>query len=240
MHERPRIAIVGTTPWLLQGLAEALSDAGRWQITVLASDDTRDDSRDDSREPAGPPADAYVLHATDETEALRRLAALPPAAPVLCVGATAGLDAPLREARAASPHAPPPRPLGLLPSDADATQLRAALAAVLAGLSVRAASAAAFTELEMPGSGAPPRAGGSPVVPLGERADLEVTEALTSRELQVFELLAKGLSNRDIAGVLGISSHTAKFHVAQILGKVGAATRAEAVALGLRLGLIGL
>jgi DNA-binding CsgD family transcriptional regulator len=56
----------------------------------------------------------------------------------------------------------------------------------------------------------------------------------------VFELLAKGLSNRDIAGVLEISAHTAKFHVGQILAKVGAATRAEAVAIGLRLGLIGL
>jgi DNA-binding CsgD family transcriptional regulator len=56
----------------------------------------------------------------------------------------------------------------------------------------------------------------------------------------VFELLGKGLSNRDIAGVLGISAHTAKFHVGQILAKVGAATRAEAVSLGIQLGLIGL
>jgi DNA-binding CsgD family transcriptional regulator len=56
----------------------------------------------------------------------------------------------------------------------------------------------------------------------------------------VFELLGKGLSNRDIGGVLGISAHTAKYHVAQILAKVGAATRAEAVREGLRHGWIGL
>jgi DNA-binding NarL/FixJ family response regulator len=56
----------------------------------------------------------------------------------------------------------------------------------------------------------------------------------------VFELLAKGLANRDIALALGISSHTAKFHVAQILEKTGAATRTEAVRQGLRLGWIGL
>jgi DNA-binding CsgD family transcriptional regulator len=65
-------------------------------------------------------------------------------------------------------------------------------------------------------------------------------EPLTPRELEVFELVGKGLSNRDIAGVLGISAHTAKYHVAQILAKVNAATRAEAVAEGLRSGLIGL
>jgi DNA-binding CsgD family transcriptional regulator len=40
--------------------------------------------------------------------------------------------------------------------------------------------------------------------------------------------------------VLGISAHTAKYHVAQILAKVGAATRAEAVREGLRHGWIGL
>lgn len=65
-------------------------------------------------------------------------------------------------------------------------------------------------------------------------------DPLTPRELEVFELLAKGLANRDIALALGISAHTAKFHVAQILEKMGAATRMEAVRQGLRLGLIGL
>ena len=73
------------------------------------------------------------------------------------------------------------------------------------------------------------------------RAAIELDhEPLTPRELEVFELLGKGLSNRDIGGVLGISAHTAKYHVAQILAKVGAATRAEAVSEGLRHGLIGL
>jgi two-component system nitrate/nitrite response regulator NarL len=65
-------------------------------------------------------------------------------------------------------------------------------------------------------------------------------EPLTPREIEVFELVGKGLSNRDIAEALGISTHTAKYHVAQILAKVNAATRAEAVSEGLRSGLIGL
>jgi len=72
------------------------------------------------------------------------------------------------------------------------------------------------------------------------RSEAELSEPLTPRELEVLELMAKGLANRDIALALGISSHTAKFHVAQILEKAGAATRTEAVRQGLRLGLIGL
>lgn len=65
-------------------------------------------------------------------------------------------------------------------------------------------------------------------------------DPLTPREFEVLELMAKGLPNRDIAQALGISPHTAKFHVAQILEKTGTAGRTEAVALGLRHGLVGL
>ena len=61
---------------------------------------------------------------------------------------------------------------------------------------------------------------------------------LTSREHEVLELLAGGFSNRRIARRLGISEHTAKFHVTAVLGKLGAQTRAEAVAQAVRLGLI--
>jgi DNA-binding NarL/FixJ family response regulator len=50
--------------------------------------------------------------------------------------------------------------------------------------------------------------------------------------------MADGLGNRDIARVLAISEHTAKFHVAQILGKLQAAWRTEAVVKGFRYGLL--
>jgi len=63
-------------------------------------------------------------------------------------------------------------------------------------------------------------------------------EALTAREGEVLQLLADGLGNKAIAARLRMSEHTAKFHVGSILGKLGAASRAEAVALGLRRGLI--
>jgi DNA-binding NarL/FixJ family response regulator len=64
------------------------------------------------------------------------------------------------------------------------------------------------------------------------------SEALTARELQVLRMLSDGLGNKEIAGQLGISGHTAKFHVAQILAKLGARSRAEAVSIGIRRGLV--
>ena len=63
-------------------------------------------------------------------------------------------------------------------------------------------------------------------------------EPLTPRELQVLQLIAQGLPNKGIARALGISENTAKFHVASLSTKLGAASRTEAVALGARLGLI--
>jgi DNA-binding NarL/FixJ family response regulator len=70
------------------------------------------------------------------------------------------------------------------------------------------------------------------------RRPAELVEPLTPRELQVLRLLADGHANKRIGYDLGISEHTAKFHVGRILDKLDAATRAEAVAIGLREGLI--
>lgn len=66
----------------------------------------------------------------------------------------------------------------------------------------------------------------------------ELPEPLTPREREVLRLLASGLGNKEIGVKLQISEHTAKFHVASIFGKLGASTRAEAVSLGMRHGLI--
>ncbi|MBV8829014.1 MAG: response regulator transcription factor [Acidobacteriaceae bacterium] len=63
-------------------------------------------------------------------------------------------------------------------------------------------------------------------------------ESLTARELQVLRMLADGLSNKEIAPELGISDHTVKFHVAQILAKLGVGSRTEAVRLAIRRGLV--
>jgi DNA-binding NarL/FixJ family response regulator len=65
-----------------------------------------------------------------------------------------------------------------------------------------------------------------------------ISERLTQRELQVLRMLAAGLGNKEIAAQLSISDHTAKFHVAQILAKLGAGSRTEAVMTAIRRGLI--
>ncbi|MEP6740099.1 MAG: LuxR C-terminal-related transcriptional regulator [Caldimonas sp.] len=63
-------------------------------------------------------------------------------------------------------------------------------------------------------------------------------DALTRRERQVLVAMSHGLGNREIGGALGISAHTAKFHVAQIIAKLQAQSRGHAVAKALRAGLV--
>jgi DNA-binding NarL/FixJ family response regulator len=110
-----------------------------------------------------------------------------------------------------------------LPGDISPEQLVAALQAVAGGLLVLHPSHA--SEL-VPAESASPRA-----------LD-ELAESLTRRELEVLQMLAAGLSNKEIAARLKISDHTVKFHVASILGKLGASSRTEAVSLGIRRGIV--
>jgi NarL family two-component system response regulator YdfI len=110
-----------------------------------------------------------------------------------------------------------------LPGDISPEQLISALQAVASGLLVLHPSHA---EEGLAAGSAPARA-----------LD-ELAETLTGRELEVLQMLAGGLSNKEIAARLNISEHTAKFHVASILGKLGAGSRTEAVALGIRRGLV--
>ena len=74
--------------------------------------------------------------------------------------------------------------------------------------------------------------------PLASQSELSYRETLTPRELDVLRLMGFGLGNKEIASRLEISEHTAKFHASSILGKLGAASRTEAVSVGIRRGLI--
>jgi NarL family two-component system response regulator LiaR len=65
-----------------------------------------------------------------------------------------------------------------------------------------------------------------------------IGSTLTGRQLEVLTLLARGLTNREIALKLNVTSHTARHHVSEILEKLNAANRAEAVAIALQRGLI--
>jgi DNA-binding NarL/FixJ family response regulator len=75
---------------------------------------------------------------------------------------------------------------------------------------------------------------------IGGSESVATLETLTPREIQVLELLAEGLPNKAIAGRLGISDQTVKFHVASISGKLGASNRTDAVRRAVRRGLITL
>ncbi len=110
-----------------------------------------------------------------------------------------------------------------LPGDISPEQLVAALQAVASGLLVLHPSHAS--------EGLAARSAPT-------RAFDELAESLTSRELEVLQMLAAGLSNKEIAARLNISEHTVKFHVASILGKLGAGSRTEAVSIGIRRGLV--
>ncbi|HTT82786.1 MAG TPA: response regulator transcription factor [Rhizomicrobium sp.] len=105
---------------------------------------------------------------------------------------------------------------GILPPDADLAQIDAALRAVAVGLVVRPAPR--FFDAD---DGVP--------LPL-----------LTPREVEILVALRDGLSNKAIARRLAISQHTVKFHAESIFRKLGVTNRVEAVAKGLRRGLVHL
>jgi two-component system, NarL family, nitrate/nitrite response regulator NarL len=106
--------------------------------------------------------------------------------------------------------------------------IHAALAAVRSGLTVMDA---ALAETLVPAAPIRSTPGTTPGKGRGE---------LTERERQVVQLLSEGLSNKLIADRLGISDHTAKFHVNGVMMKLGASTRTEAVVEAMRRGLIRL
>ena len=116
----------------------------------------------------------------------------------------------------------------VLPNDLSPDQLVAALQAAANGLLVLHPTQVA----------AQVAANGFASAPAQSQTLEELAEPLTPRESEVLQMLASGLGNKEIAAKLGISEHTAKFHVASILGKLGASSRTEAVSLGIRRGLV--
>jgi two-component system, NarL family, nitrate/nitrite response regulator NarL len=113
------------------------------------------------------------------------------------------------------------QPAGVLPREVTALQLDAALQAVAAGLLVRAPGGLPPDGFDAAGEDAPPA-------------------LLTPREAEILTLVGQGMSNKAAARQLGISVHTVKFHLEALFAKLEATSRAEAVAKGLRGGVIEL
>jgi NarL family two-component system response regulator LiaR len=80
-----------------------------------------------------------------------------------------------------------------------------------------------------------PVATGGPFVP-NERKQEDL--GITRRELEVLELIAQGMSNREIAGKLYVSENTVKTHSSRVFDKLGARRRTQAVQLGKEFGLL--
>jgi DNA-binding NarL/FixJ family response regulator len=102
----------------------------------------------------------------------------------------------------------------LLDGAATAEQIEGALQAAATGAPARAVPAIRSTGFE-------------------EMSDRVANVLLTPRELDVLTAIGAGLGNKAIARELGISLHTVKFHIESLFRKLGARTRAEAVAKGL-------
>ena len=139
-------------------------------------------------------------------EAIARLARTMPALPVVVFSAHDDEDAILSAVRAGA--------RGYVVKGAPGAEIVRAIRDVSAGGSYFHGPAAAVVAAEV----RRPRA----------------ADGLTPREREVIRLVGDGLSNKQIAGRLGITERTAKFHVRQIMSKLGADNRAQAVALATR------
>lgn len=202
-----RVAVTAPYPALRAGLRSLLLDVPGVEIVREANDP--------GALADGPPIDLLVADLGDEPDvALEALEAALPAQPaVLLADWTGELDGVQLQSA----------PRALLRRTASEQELRAAIGAVAAGLSVFAPELAPALHWHSPQQAVEP--GDAP---------------LTDREQEVLELLALGLPNKQIARRLGISEHTAKFHVGAILAKLGAASRTEAVTIAARRGLLAL
>nr|WP_294692549.1 response regulator transcription factor [uncultured Friedmanniella sp.] len=153
----------------------------------------------------------------DGLEATRRLLAATPTCAVVVL-TTFDLDQHVYEALEAGAS-------GFLLKDAPATQLVQAIRAAAAGDALLAPRVtrrliAAFTRSR-------------------PRTELEVPAELTARELEVWRLLAEGLSNAEIGQRLQIGDATVKTHVARVLAKLGVRDRVQAVVAAYRAGVAG-
>lgn len=139
----------------------------------------------------------------------------------------------------ASAGRPENRVLAVLPLASDANLVAAAVRLAAAGYRV-----------SRDGRSTPDRHGGFDHIASGTETDsglfgeesfddgAALRPALSPRETEVLALLAEGAPNKVIARRLNISVHTAKFHVAAILIKLGAANRTDAIAIAMRQGLV--
>ena len=205
-----RVFVVAPTPMARAGLRSMLAAVEGAGVEVVGD--------------SGPPADpgSGSAFSTAEVVLVADEDLLEEAALAVSEDGTQGLVLLSDEEGAARlPRSLPLGGWGVVHTDASPEELGAAVAAVAQGLVVlpRTVADGALAE-----------------TPVAE----ELSEPPTAREGEVLGLLARGLSNKQIARELGISEHTVKFHISSLYAKLGVGNRAEAVSRGARHGLISL
>jgi DNA-binding NarL/FixJ family response regulator len=227
------VFIIAASDVVRAGLTSLIESDARFAVAGCAAD-SRELHTNYGRERAAP--DVVVVDAERQTEesldALRALAEEEweeGRAPALVVIGDEESEWVRDALRAGSVRA-------LLPRGASGGEIVAAVEAVSAGLYAFGEDAFAALLSATPRTSDEPAAGqtheaGPP--PAGAELD-----ALTPREREVLDMLAEGLSNKEIAWRMNISGHTVKSHVASIFAKLNVSTRTEAVTQGIRKGLI--
>ena len=216
-HERARLRVLvaSSRPLTAAGLEELLRAQPDTEVIVSSSDGMQLESIVRDTDP-----DVVILDVDgDESENGHRLDVLSRIAGE--VPTIALIDGPssLWLARAALAGV-----RGFLPHGVQGDELESTLRAVVSGLVVLSPE---FSEVMLARS-----------IHIDSDELESPVESLTPRELEVLEMLAEGLLNKEIADRLHISEHTVKFHVSSIIGKLGASNRTEAVTWGLRRGLL--
>lgn len=210
-----RILIASPYPAMRAGLHALLEEAnaggGRAAMTVVGEADSVEACLEWTRA-TQPQVVLFdlALDPDDELSGLWRLRTQAPSAAVLALSESNG-DARMLGALQAGAR-------GCLPKTVTGAELLEAAQGVVEGETVLppAATAALLEQLRGGGPG----------------------ESLSPREGEVLRHVAAGLTNKAIALKLGISEHTVKFHLGSAMSKLGAASRAEAVAVAIRRGLI--
>jgi len=211
-QELVRVLVLARSPAVRAGLGALLTTDDRIVMVTTPGVASGWLRTSDPLLDAPEPLDAIVVDLPSfAPTALDDIAERFPGTPLVLLGGDPATSPPLVDA-----------PTGYLSTDADSTSLMAAVHAVVAGLTV--IDPGLVTRF-----GARP---GTPQTPDGGG------ETLTPREREVLQLVAEGLPNKTIARELGISEHTAKFHVGSLLAKLDSGSRTEAVTTATRRGLL--
>jgi len=204
-----RIVVVDDHPIVRQGLVATLDDETDFQVVGAAS------SAEEAVTLVGQQRPDLVLldlelPGMSGVEAIPRLREASPSTRILVFTAYDTDERVLSAVRAGAG--------GYLLKGAAVTEITSAIRAVAGGGTALAPSAAA----KLADAVRAPRGAGP----------------LTAREREVLRLVAQGFPGKQIAGALGISERTVKFHTASLIRKLGADNRAQAVALAAQRGLL--